>query len=267
MSEIQPLSGQVALVTGASSGIGAACAIGLAKAGAAVALNYNSDQEGAETAANACRAAGANAITLQGNVGEEADIAALFAATVDAFGAVDIAIANAGIQRDAPLASMTKADWDLVINVNLTGVFLTVRAAVNQFRAQGKRQSRALGKIIIMSSVHDVIPWAGHINYATSKGGALMLMKTAAQECAQEGIRVNAISPGAIATAINRDVWSDPAQAEALKTLIPYGRIGDPEDVANAAVWLASDASDYVNGHALVVDGGMELYPEFRDNG
>ncbi|WMS40794.1 glucose 1-dehydrogenase [Acuticoccus sp. MNP-M23] len=261
------LAGQTAIVTGASSGIGAGCAVALAEAGAAVLVNYHSDKEGADAVVAKCEAAGGRALAFQADVASEDDIAGMFAAAVEAFGAVDILVSNAGMQMDASFTDLTKADWDRVIAVNLTGAFLAMQAAVRQFRAQGMRTSRALGKIIVMSSVHDVIPWAGHANYAASKGGLSMLMKTAAQELGQEKIRVNAVSPGAIATAINKEVWSDPAQAEALKKLIPYGRIGDAKDIAEAVVYLASDAADYVTGSTLVVDGGMELYPEFRDNG
>ncbi|MCF3936575.1 glucose 1-dehydrogenase [Acuticoccus sp. M5D2P5] len=261
------LTGQSAIVTGASSGIGQACAIALAECGANVAVNYYGSPDGAQETVDACLEHGVKAISLAGDVSKEEDVAALFADAIDHFGAIDIAVANAGIQKDAAFTDLTKADWDRVIGVNLTGQFLVMQAAVRQFRAQGMRQSRALGKIIAMSSVHDVIPWAGHVNYATAKGGVSMLMKTAAQELASERIRVNAVSPGAIATAINKDVWSDPQKAEALNALIPYARIGQPREIAAAVVWLASDASDYVNGHTLVVDGGMELYPEFRDNG
>lgn len=118
-----------------------------------------------------------------------------------------------------------------------------------------------------MSSVHEVIPWAGHINYAASKGGVMLMMKSLAQEVADRKIRVNGIAPGAIRTPINEAVWSDPAAMAALLRLIPYGRIGEPDDVARAALWLASDDSDYVTGTTLFVDGGMTLYPAFRDNG
>src|SRR4029077_5086078 len=159
--------------------------------------------------------------------------------------------------------------WNEVLAVNLTGQFLCARAAVAEFRRRGPRPavSRALGKIICMSSVHEVIPWAGHVNYAASKGGIMLMMKSLAQEVAPEGIRVNAIAPGAIRTPINRAAWDTEAALAQLLTLIPYQRIGEPEDIANAAVWLASDLADYVTGTTLFVDGGMTLYPGFADNG
>lgn len=261
------LDGQSAVVTGASSGIGQATAVSLAEHGAHVAVNYARDEDGAEETVERCRAHGVNSVAVQADVSDEGAVRSLFAAAVEAFGAVDILVANAGIQKDAPFTEITKQDWDRVIGVNLTGQFLCMQEAVRQFRRQGRRVSRALGKIIAMSSVHDVIPWAGHANYAASKGGLSMLMKTAAQELAAEGIRVNAVSPGAIATRINRDVWQDEDSRAALLTLIPYGRIGEPGDVGAAVAWLASDAADYITGHTMVIDGGMELYPEFRDNG
>jgi glucose 1-dehydrogenase len=261
------LKGQSAVITGASSGIGRAAALALAERGTDVLVNYKSDAGSASDVAEGARERGVSALALEGDVSSEEEVSAMVGAAVEAFGGLDILVANAGVQKDAAFTELSKDDWDTVIAVNLTGAFLSMQAAVRQFRRQGRRGSRALGKIIVMSSVHDVIPWAGHVNYAAAKGGVAMLMKTAAQELASEGIRVNAVSPGAIATAINEDVWQDPAKAEALREIIPAGRIGDVSDVAEAVVWLASDASDYVTGHSIVVDGGMTLYPSFRENG
>ena len=199
---------------------------------------------------------------------EESDVQAMFSQLIDAFGRVDILVANAGLQRDAAITEMTLEQWRTVIDVNLTGQFLCAREAIKQFLAQEpSSHSKARGKIICMSSVHEVIPWAGHVNYAASKGGIVLLMKSLAQEVAEKKIRVNGIAPGAIKTNINKGVWSDPEQARELLKLIPYGRIGEPEDIAKAAVWLASDESDYVTGTTLFVDGGMTLYPEFREGG
>ncbi|MCF5723129.1 glucose 1-dehydrogenase [Pseudomonas syringae] len=262
------LERQVALVTGASSGIGAGAAKALAQAGAAVVLNYNSQAEPAEALAAQINADGGQAIAIGANVSKEADVEHLFAQTLDAFGRLDILVANSGLQKDANLVDMTLDDWNTVIGVNLTGQFLCARAAVRIFNRQGVREdvSRAAGKIIHMSSVHQLIPWAGHVNYAASKGGVEMLMRTLAQEVSEQRIRINGIAPGAIRTAINRDATEGAAEKQLLK-LIPYGRVGDVEDVANAIVWLASDASDYVVGSTLFIDGGMSLYPEFRGNG
>ena len=164
---------------------------------------------------------------------------------------------------------MSLAQWNKVISVNLTGQFLCAREAVREFKRRGvvPSVSRAAGKIVCMSSVHDRIPWAGHANYAASKGGVMLLMKTLAQELAPFKIRVNSISPGAIRTPINTSAWSTQEALASLLTLIPYGRIGEPEDIGKATVWLASDDSDYVNGISLYVDGGMTLYPEFARGG
>jgi len=262
------LEQQVALVTGASSGLGAGAARALAAAGAAVVINYNSHAEPAEKLADEIRANGGQAIAVAADVSKEDQVEHLFAETIKAFGALDILVANSGLQKDSPIVDMSLADWNTVIEVNLTGQFLCARAALRQFLKQGDRPaiSRAAGKIIHMSSVHQLIPWAGHANYAASKGGVDLLMRSIAQEVGQQRIRVNSIAPGAIRTEINEESTHGEAEKKLLK-LIPYGRIGDAEDVANAVVWLASDASDYVHGTTLFIDGGMSLYPEFRDNG
>ena len=238
-----------------------------AAAGAAVAINFNSSPDPAHELADAINRDGGRARAIGADVSDEAEIQRLFSETLQTFGALDILVANSGMQRDAPADEMTLADWRRVIDVNLTGQFLCAREAIRQFKRQPDRQvSRARGKIVSMSSVHEVIPWAGHVNYAASKGGIAMMMRTLAQEVAPLGIRVNAIAPGAIATAINAAEVRG-AAGERVKQLIPYGRIGDPDDVARAAVWLASDDSDYVVGPTLFVDGGMTLYPSFADNG
>ena len=262
------LQQQVALVTGASSGLGAGAARALAAAGAAVVVNYNSNAEPAQALVEEIIAAGGQAIAIGADVSKEEDVQALFAKTIEHFGHLDILLANSGLHKDAAILDMTLADWNKVIDVNLTGQFLCARAALRQFISQGMRPqvSRAMGKIIHMSSVHQVIPWAGHANYAASKGGVDLLMRSIAQEVGERHIRVNSVAPGAIRTAINKDAMAGDKEAELLK-LIPYGRVGDPEDVANAVVWLASDLSDYVHGTTLFIDGGMSLYPEFRDNG
>ena len=263
------LRNQRAIVTGSSSGIGAAIAEALAAAGASVAVNYSHSEAEGKEVTSAIEKAGGRAILVRADVSQEADVLRMFQETVSAFGGVDILVNNAGLQKDARLVDMTLSQWNTVIGINLTGQFLCAREAIRQFIKQGIDATRsvALGKIIAISSVHDVIPWAGHANYAASKGGVSMLMKTLAHEHAQLKVRVNAISPGAIKTHINRDAWSTPAAEQELLKLIPYGRVGDPSDIGKAAVWLASDDSDYVNGATLYVDGGMTLYPEFRGNG
>ena len=265
----QPLAGQTALVTGANSGIGKAVAIAMAEAGADVAVSYVVGEDDAHAVTDQITANGGRAITLRADVSDENQVRAMFDRAVTEFGTLDIVVANAGLQRDAPFDEMTLAQWNTVIGVNLTGQFLCARAAVHEFLRRGKRPevSRALGKIICMSSVHEVIPWAGHANYAASKGGVMMLMKTIAQELAPRGIRVNGLAPGATRTPINTAAWSTPEAYDALMRLVPYKRIGEPDDIARAAVWLASDDSDYVNGVTLFADGGMTLYPEFASGG
>jgi glucose 1-dehydrogenase len=263
------LSGQVAVVTGASSGIGQAVAIALGQAGANVVVNYRGEPDGAEKTAEAVKAAGSEALVVQADVSSESDVENLFRRTKERFGSVQILVANAGLQRDAPAHEMSLDDWRKVIDVNLTGQFLCCRAAIREYLARGVQPevSRAAGKIICMSSVHERIMWAGHVNYAASKGGVMLMMQSLAQEYAEKKIRINSIAPGAIKTPINKDAWETPEALEKLLRLIPYGRIGEPEDIANAAVWLASDHSDYVTGASLFVDGGMTLYPEFREGG
>jgi glucose 1-dehydrogenase len=265
----RPLQGQKALVTGANSGIGRAVALALGAAGADVAVNYVTRPEDAEAVVAEIRESGTNALALEADVSNEDQVVAMFRAAVEHFGRLDILVANAGVQRDAHFVDMTLKDWSTVIAINLTGQFLCCREAVRAMAHQGvtSEVSKAAGKIICMSSVHERIPWAGHVNYAASKGGIMMMMQSLAQEVAPLKIRVNSIAPGAIRTPINTAAWSTPQAYSALMTLVPYGRIGEPEDIARAAVWLASDEADYVTGTTLFVDGGMTLYPGFASGG
>jgi glucose 1-dehydrogenase len=263
------LKGQKALVTGASSGIGRGIALALGQAGADVIVNYASNLASAEEVAGMIRAHGSAALTHQADISQEDQVQAMFARMFQEFGTIDILVANAGLQRDAPFDKMTLEQWNTVIGVNLTGQFLCAREAVREFKRRGvvPEVSCAAGKIICISSVHEVIPWAGHVNYAASKGGVMLMMKSLAQEVAPDRIRVNSIAPGAIRTPINTAAWNTPEAYEALMTLIPYNRIGEVEDISRAAVWLASDQSDYVTGTTLFVDGGMTLYPGFASGG
>ena len=260
---------QTVLVTGASSGIGQGIAIAFGQQGANVIVNYYSDADGANETLKKIEKAGGNGITYKADVGEEDEVLRMFKEVTDEFGTLDVLINNAGIQDDAAFADMTLEQWQNVMSTNLDGQFLCAREAVKQFLKQEKKgvKDKAIGNIIFISSVHDIIPWAGHVNYASSKGGILMLMKSLALEVAPKKIRVNGISPGAIATDINDEVWKDEEQKKKLLELIPYKRIGLPEDIANVAVWLASGQSDYVTGTTIYVDGGMTLYPGFVDNG
>ena len=265
----QVLAGQVALVTGANSGIGKAVAIGLGRAGADVVVNYVADAASAEAVAEEIETAGHRAIAVKADVSKEAEVQAMFRQAIERFGMLHILVNNAGLQRDAAFAEMTLEQWNFVIGVNLTGQFLCAREAVREFKRRGAepKVSAAAGKIICMSSVHEVIPWGGHANYAASKGGVMQLMKSMAQELAPFRIRVNSVGPGAVRTPINRAAWSTPEAYATLMKLVPYERIGEPEDIAQAVVWLASDASDYVTGTTLFVDGGMTLYPGFATGG
>jgi glucose 1-dehydrogenase len=263
------LKGQSALVTGGNSGIGRAIAIALGKAGANVVINYVVNPEAAEEVANEVRAAGQGAMTFKADVADEDQVRTMFAAAVREFGTIDILANNAGLERNAPFHEMTVSQWDAVMNVNLRGAFLCSREAVREFLRRGVRKgiSVAAGKIIFTSSVHEVIPWAGHVNYAASKGGLMLLMKSLAQEVAEKRIRVNSIAPGAIRTPINAAAWSTPEAYAELMKLVPYKRIGEVEEIGRAAVWLASDFTDYLVGTTLFIDGGMTLYPGFETGG
>lgn len=269
MSDYKPLARQKALVTGANSGIGQDVAIALGQAGADVVVNYIEGDEAANAVVDRIRQAGGKAIAHKADVSVEDDVGKMFDHAVNEFGTLDILVANAGLQRDSAFCDMSLEEWNKVLGVNLTGQFLCAQAATREFLRRGvvPSVSRAAGKIICMSSVHQEIPWAGHANYATSKGGIKLLMESMAQELAPQRIRVNGIAPGAIRTPINTSAWNTPEALKSLLTLIPYGRIGVPEDIARAAVWLASDDSDYVVGTTLFVDGGMTLYPGFSTNG
>ena len=263
------LKGQKALVTGANSGIGKAVALSLARAGADVVVNYVSRPEAAAEVVQEAMRWGVKAFSFRANVAKEDEVQAMFKRMFEEFGTIDILVNNAGLQKDAPIEQMSLADWQLVIDVNLTGQFLCSREAIREFKRRGIRKevSCAAGKIICMSSVHEVIPWAGHVNYAASKGGVMLMMKSLAQEVAPHRIRVNSVCPGAIRTPINMEAWGTPEAYRELMKLIPYKRIGEPDDIAQAAVWLASDAADYVTGATLFVDGGMTLYPGFATGG
>ncbi len=262
-------SKQTVIVTGASSGIGQGIAIAFGKQGANVVINYHSDEAGARYTLDEITKGGGNGFIHKADVSKEDAVIDMFKKAEEAYGIIDVLVNNAGIQKDDQFADMSLEDWNKVINTNLTGHFLCAREAIKHF--QSKRAAApdelAIGNIIFISSVHDIIPWAGHVNYASSKGGILMLLKSLALEVGPKKIRVNGISPGAIATDINEDVWKDEEKKKALLKLIPYQRIGMPEDVAKVAVWLASHESDYITGTTIYVDGGMTLYPGFVNNG
>jgi len=263
------LKKQTCIVTGANSGIGRAVAVAMARDGANVVVNYVFGDEAAQQVVDEIKQAGGTAIAVKADVSKEDQVIAMFRETVATFGTVDILVNNAGLQRDANFHEMSLKDWQFVLDVNLTGQFLCAREAIREFLRRGPRPdvSVALGKIICMSSVHEVIPWAGHVNYAASKGGVMLMMKSLAQEYGPMKIRVNSIGPGAIKTPINRAAWETPEAEAKLLQLIPYQRVGETSDIGAVAVWLASDESDYIHGTTIFVDGGMTLYPGFTENG
>jgi glucose 1-dehydrogenase len=263
------LQGQVAIITGASSGIGAGIAKAMAAEGANVVVNYSSSPDKADKILDEIRSSGGEGFTIKADVSNEHEVLQMFRETFNRYGTVDILVNNAGLQKDAKFHQMTLEEWNKVLAINLTGQFLCAREAIKEFLRRGvdESKSKSAGKIICMSSVHEVIPWAGHANYSASKGGVMMLMKSIAQEYAPMKIRVNSIGPGAIRTPINHAAWQTPQAYDQLLKLIPAKRIGETEDIGRAAVWLASDQSEYVNGITLFVDGGMLLYPGFEDNG
>lgn len=263
------LKDQKALVTGANSGIGKGIAIALAHAGADVVVNYHSGDDAAEWVVDEAARCSGRVFAHRADVSQEDQVRQMFARMYDEFGTIDILVNNAGLQQDARFEDMTLDQWNRVISVNLTGHFLCAREAVREFKRRGVQPqvSCAAGKIICISSVHEVIPWAGHVNYAASKGGVMLLMKSIAQEVAPYRIRVNSICPGAIRTPINRTAWSTPEAYSDLLKLIPYKRIGEVEDIGRVAAWLASDQADYIHGASIFVDGGMTLYPGFEAGG
>lgn len=263
------LEGQIAIVTGASSGIGAGVAKALAREGAAVVVNYSSSEDKAREVLKEIKDEGGEGFIFQTDVSDEDQVINMFQETFKQYGTVDILINNAGLQKDSVFHEMTLKEWNHVIDINLTGQFLCAREAIKEFLKRGvvPEKSKSAGKIICMSSVHEVIPWAGHVNYAASKGGVMMLMKSLAQEYAPKKIRVNSIGPGAIRTPINHAAWQTPSAYNNLLKLIPAKRIGEVDDIGGAAVWLSSDDSEYVTGITLFIDGGMLLYPGFEDNG
>ena len=252
------LDGRHAIITGASSGIGRSCAIRLAQEGADVCVNYYSDKEApdAQGVVQEVEKAGAKGLAVQADVGSEEDVKRMVGQVKDTFGGVDILVNNAGIENQVPTMEMPLADWERVLRTNLTGAFLCMRECAQLMKDKG-------GAIINMSSVHQFIPWPGFAHYCASKGGMKLLTETAAREWAPHRIRVLNVAPGAIATPINNFVLDDPESKHAVESEIPLARFGQPEEIAAAVAWAASDEAAYMTGNTLVVDGGMSLYPKF----
>ncbi len=253
------LEGRKAIVTGGSSGIGKATAIRLAQEGASVCVNYYSPSEAddAKAVVTAIEEAGGGGLAIQADVGNEDDVVAMVAQVADAFGGVDLMVNNAGIEKQIPLLEMSEKDWSRILQTNLTGAFLCLRESAKVMAAASG------GVIVNMSSVHEFIPWPGFAHYCASKGGLKLLMETAAKELAGKKIRLLNIAPGAIATPINNFVLDDPVAKAAIEAEIPLGHFGQPEQVAAAVAWAASDEAGYLTGTTIVVDGGMSLYPRF----
>lgn len=254
------LEGRTAVITGGSKGIGTAIAKRFGAEHMNVVVNYFSDNKGAEEAVRIIEEAGGKGIAIQANIGEEAGVQKLLEQAVKAFGGIDVWVNNAGVENRSATHELSLDDWNRVITTNLTGVFLGSKVALQYFTDNERK-----GNIINMSSVHEQIPWPGFAHYAASKGGVKLFTETIAMEYGKRNIRVNNIGPGAINTPINSDKFSDPLQYEETASMVPMHRIGEPEEVAAAAAWLASDESSYVTGITLFVDGGMTLYPSFQD--
>ncbi len=256
------LKGRRALVTGANSGIGASIANELAAAGARVAVNFVVDPDAAQAVVAGIQRAGGEAIPLQTDVADAAQVAAMFATLDRTWGGLDILVNNAGIDGSRAMAwEADPKDWERVLRVNLLGAFHCAREALKRMVAQRG------GVVLNLTSVHEKVPWSGYSAYTASKAGLSMTTKTMAQEAAPFGVRVVALAPGAIRTPINRSVWSDPANLADLLTKIPLDRMGEPEEIARVAAFLVSDAASYITGGTIYVDGGMTDYPDFAHGG
>lgn len=249
------LHGRVALVTGSSKGIGRAIAERFAAEGADVVINYNSDPRGAREAVDAAQAFGGRAVAIQADLGTVAGVRALVAESIALLGRLDVLVNNAGVEKHAPFWDVTEADYDRVLNVNLKGVFFATQAFVEHLRREGRS-----GRVVNISSVHEELPFPNFAAYCASKGGLKMLTRNLSVELGPLGITVNSIAPGAIATPINTMLLNDPVKLRSLTEQIPLGRLGRPEDVANLAVFLASDEAQYVTGSTYVVDGGLTWF-------
>ncbi|MDT3958391.1 glucose 1-dehydrogenase [Staphylococcus kloosii] len=254
------LENKVVVITGAGSGLGKAFSEEFGKLKAKVVMNYLSDNhlDDVNETIKLIEDAGGQAIKVQGDVSVEDDVNNLVQTAVKEFGTLDVMINNAGFEKPIPTHEMSVSEWQKVIDINLTGAFMGAKAAVNQFLKEDKK-----GVILNTSSVHDTIPWPNYVNYAASKGGLKLMMETMSMEYAQYGIRINNISPGAIVTEHTREKFSDPTTRAETLEMIPAKEIGEAHQVANVALFLASEFSDYIHGTTIYVDGGMTNYPAF----
>ncbi|MBS2969540.1 glucose-1-dehydrogenase [Metabacillus sp. KIGAM252] len=253
------LEGKVVVVTGASSGLGRAIAKRFGQEKAKVVINYYKNEGKSDELIGEIKEAGGEAVKVQGDVSKEEDVKKIIQFAIDTYGTLDVMVNNAGIQNEVPTEELSLDDWNKVISTNLTGIFVGSREAIAYMLKNDIK-----GSIINMSSVHQIIPWPHFAHYAASKGGIKMLSETLALEFAPHGIRVNCLAPGAINTPINKEKFSDPAAKEEVLKMIPLNKIGEPEEVAAAAVWLASEEASYVTGTTLYIDGGMTNYPSFQ---
>src|SRR5947207_8033667 len=256
------LRGLRALVTGGYSGIGGATAVRLAQEVASVVVNYLTGDQEAEEVVNEIINTGAKGIAVQADVSQEKEVDAMFKQTVDEFGGLDILVNNAGIEHEYKFVDLPLEKWQKVIDVDLTGAFLCAQRAVRLMLESEKDCS-----IINITSVHQIIPWVGYVDYCVAKAGLDMLTKTLALELADSKIRINSIAPGAIKTPINKKVWSDPQGLKDLLKKIPVCRVGEPEEIASLVAFLCSDDASYITGATIYADGGMTLYPSFKHGG
>lgn len=253
------LEGKVVVITGSSTGLGKAMAIRFATEKAKVVVNYRSKEEEANSVLEEIKKVGGEAIAVKGDVTVESDVINLVQSAIKEFGKLDVMINNAGMENPVSSHEMPLSDWNKVIDTNLTGAFLGSREAIKYFV-----ENDIKGTVINMSSVHEKIPWPLFVHYAASKGGMKLMTETLALEYAPKGIRVNNIGPGAINTPINAEKFADPEQRADVESMIPMGYIGEPEEIAAVAVWLASSEASYVTGITLFADGGMTQYPSFQ---
>lgn len=256
------LEGRRALVTGANSGIGRGIALRLAHEGASVIVNYLTHPEAAEEVVAEIRGTGVAGLAIRADVSDEGEVEEMFGQADTALGGLDILVNNAGVEMHRPFLEMPLKDWRKVIEVDLTGPFLCAQRAARLMVRAG-----AGGSIVNITSVHQRIPWGGYAHYCAAKAGLDMLTKTIALELATERVRINSVAPGAIATPINRDVWSDPEMMRDLMNKIPVGRVGEVEEIASVVAFLCSDEASYMTGSTVYVDGGMTLYPAFIRGG
>ncbi|QTL50339.1 MULTISPECIES: glucose 1-dehydrogenase [Priestia] len=253
------LEGKVVVITGSSTGLGKSMAVRFATEKAKVVVNYRSKEDEANSVLEEIKKVGGEAIAVKGDVTVESDVINLVQSAIKEFGKLDIMINNAGLENPVSSHEMSLSDWNKVIDTNLTGAFLGSREAIKYFV-----ENDVKGTVINMSSVHEKIPWPLFVHYAASKGGMKLMTETLALEYAPKGIRVNNIGPGAINTPINAEKFADPEQRADVESMIPMGYIGEPEEIAAVAAWLASSEASYVTGITLFADGGMTQYPSFQ---